>query len=89
MNYTVDPSRCEPQPLEANGCSGYVCMYTVEVPCFGDAGLADAGSDAGGMPCDAWCKAAAPPNATPQTCQYETPLDGGLGVIAHCGVCGL
>jgi hypothetical protein len=86
--YPVDPSMCAPQPLQANSCNGFVCNYTVEVPCFDDGGSADAGSD-GGMPCDAWCKAATPPNVTPQQCQFVMPLDGGTGVVAQCGVCGL
>jgi hypothetical protein len=85
--YSVDPTKCEPQLVGSYACNGpTACSWTVEVPCFGEAGAGDAGTDAGD-PCTAWCKAAQPPQSIDQTYCTSMPIDGGPGMIANCGAC--
>jgi len=86
---TVDPTLCQAQLQSTSSCNGSVCSWDVEVPCTGDAGAADAGSN-GAPACEAWCAAAAPPGVMSQVpfCQTVT-IDGGTAVVARCGGCGI
>lgn len=83
QSFAVDASACVPQLSATTSCEGTVCSYTVEVPCFDDAGAPDAAFAA----CQAWCTAAAPPNVPPTSfCQ---PFTTDAGTFASCGGCGI
>lgn len=93
-SFTVDPTRCEPQLQSESAYGSSVCQWTIEQPCFGDAGAADGGPADGG---DAGASDAGPPNFC-AVC--DELVDGGNngnfcnvmlmptgGYVAQCGEC--
>ncbi|HLK38504.1 MAG TPA: hypothetical protein VKU41_17195 [Polyangiaceae bacterium] len=93
----VDPSRCEPQLRTTTSCNPFsaVCSFTVEVPCWGDAGKPLGDLDAGLNQCTAWCAAVAPPDSGSSASPCialnfaDGGSDGGAVLVGTCGGCGI
>jgi hypothetical protein len=89
-SFTVDPTRCEPQLQSEMAYGSFVCQWTIEQPCFGDAGAADGGAVDGGdadgppNPC-AVCDALVDGGNLGSAC--GTTLVPSGGYVTTCGYC--
>lgn len=88
-NFMIDSSRCVPQLQSESANGSYVCQWTIQQPCFGDAGVAEAGAADGGDagppdPC-AVCDELVDGGNNGNTCSTMLVPTGGF--VTQCGVC--